>query len=392
MSGIFILIKKELHRFFGDKRLVVTIVLLPGLMIYILYSLMGIVMRNELRVSSSYVYKVAVVNASERIINLLDTDRFKLEELTTSALEPALAEVAEGDTDLCLVFPEHFDEYLTEAEKLKASTAIPIIEVFYKSSSNSSMSAYTAFTQILAAYEESFFNVFEINTGGSEYDLAPKGEKTSRMLSMFMPLLTMMIMFSACAALAPDAIAGEKERGTLATVLLTPIKRHELVLSKLTALSILAFLSGVSSFSGIVFALPQIINSADDIAMNLYGINDYISLFVIVSVTIFLIIALLAILSTLATSIKEAGTMIAPFSIFIVVAGISSMISASSFDNRLFYIVPLVNSARALAAVFAHNTDSLNLLLTIFSNSIYTLAAIWLLSRLFQDERIIFPG
>ena len=65
-----------------------------------------------------------------------------------------------------------------------------------------------------------------------------------------MPLLILVFLFSGCMAIAPESIAGEKERGTIATILVTPIRRSELALGKIFSLSIIALLSGLSSTVG----------------------------------------------------------------------------------------------------------------------------------------------
>ena len=57
--------------------------------------------------------------------------------------------------------------------------------------------------------------------------------------------------------MAPESIAGEKERGTIATLLVTPMKRSSLALGKVFSLSIIALLAGCSSFIGTFAALPK---------------------------------------------------------------------------------------------------------------------------------------
>ena len=46
MKNVFTIIKKEFARFFKDKRMVIT-VLLPGLLIYLVYSVMGAVLDRK---------------------------------------------------------------------------------------------------------------------------------------------------------------------------------------------------------------------------------------------------------------------------------------------------------------------------------------------------------
>lgn len=72
-----------------------------------------------------------------------------------------------------------------------------------------------------------------------------------------LPMLLMLFLFSGCMAVAPESIAGEKERGTIATLLVTPMKRSDLAIGKILALALIALLSGISSALGTVLALPQ---------------------------------------------------------------------------------------------------------------------------------------
>jgi ABC-type Na+ efflux pump permease subunit len=60
---------------------------------------------------------------------------------------------------------------------------------------------------------------------------------------MILPFLILSFLFSGCLAVTPESIAGEKERGTIATLLVTPIKRRELAIGKIISLSILATLA-----------------------------------------------------------------------------------------------------------------------------------------------------
>ena len=64
--------------------------------------------------------------------------------------------------------------------------------------------------------------------------------------SSLLPMLLMMFLYSGCASVAPESIAGEKERGTIATMLITPTKRSDIAIGKILALAIIALLSGTS--------------------------------------------------------------------------------------------------------------------------------------------------
>ena len=66
-NNIYTIFRKEMARFFKDKRLVITTLLLPGIMIFIMYSFMGNMMRQQFSVADDYVAKVYVKNMPESV-------------------------------------------------------------------------------------------------------------------------------------------------------------------------------------------------------------------------------------------------------------------------------------------------------------------------------------
>ena len=104
-------------------------------------------------------------------------------------------------------------------------------------------------------------------------------------------------------SLAPESISGEKERGTLTTLLVTPVHRSEIAIGKILALSILALLSGLSSFTGTALSLPKLMAmSGDDVGVNVnvYHVQDYALLLMIVLCSVLLIISLISVVSAYA--------------------------------------------------------------------------------------------
>ena len=79
--------KKELARFFGDRRLVITTLLLPGIMIYVVYSFLGSVMMKTMLPEDTYVAKAYVVD-------MPDSVREEMRELRAAGGQRA----ADGDT------------------------------------------------------------------------------------------------------------------------------------------------------------------------------------------------------------------------------------------------------------------------------------------------------
>ena len=101
-------------------------------------------------------------------------------------------------------------------------------------------------------------NRFDVNVSSDvAFDVATEEDLTGMLFSMLMPLLLIILMFSSCMAMTAESIAGEKERGTIATLLITPIKRSELALGKIAALSVMSLLGGLCSFVGVLTRISR---------------------------------------------------------------------------------------------------------------------------------------
>ena len=91
----------------------------------------------------------------------------------------------------------------------------------------------------LDTYESALANKFDVNPGEEVYDMATEEDLSAQVFSMMVPMLLMIFLFSGCMAVAPESIAGEKERGTIATLLVTPVKRSHLAVGKIISLSVI---------------------------------------------------------------------------------------------------------------------------------------------------------
>ncbi|MDE6441410.1 MAG: ABC transporter permease subunit, partial [Clostridia bacterium] len=245
MKNVLTIIKKEFSRFFKDRRMIIT-VLLPGLLIYLVYSLMGSVMSSVITPDGETTYSAYVVNMPETLLPVFD-EILEVDDSFTE--ESAQKAVAEGTLDILVIFPDHFDEVLMGTDKTG-----PDVKILYNSSFDSSFQGYIVISSVLEGFKQSSFT---INLKGDN-DLAGEKESAGKMLAMFMPMLMFALLVSGCVAVAPEAIAGEKERGTMATMLITPIKRWELALGKILSLTCFALLSGISSFLGVILSLPKL--------------------------------------------------------------------------------------------------------------------------------------
>lgn len=393
-SNTLTIIKKEFARFFGDRQLLFTTVIMPGLLIYIIYSFMGMGMEKMATEGTNEQVTVCVENLPVSVAPLVDGL-----PSTTVSQQPVSQEdidkLKAKDLNVVLVrFPEKFDEKVATYDPQSFEPA-PNIEIYYNSANNASSRVYHMLEASLSSYEDQLSNRFDINRIESvedQFDMASQDDVLGSILSKLIPMLILMMLFSGVMAIAPSSIAGEKERGTIATLLVTPLKRNELALGKVVSLSGIALLSGISSFIGIVLSLPKMIQSdAAGLKLGLhYTGADYTVLLLIIFSSVLIMASAVSLLSALAKDVKNAGTMITPFMLVVMFCGLMPMFQSGASQNLVAYLFPFYNSIQAMTAVFAHEMKWMPVIVTLAANVVYTGIAVWGLTRMFNSEKVMF--
>ena len=379
MKAIFAIIKKEFSRFFLDRRMVLTTLLLPGLLIYVVYTAIGSITSAIAEVPSTPAVYVQNMPAS-----LSDAigGMFEVRQQSVSD-EEAKEQIRQGDIDLLVIFPENFDELGA------TSGEVPSVSIYYYSAETASSSAYSMMVALLDGYEQQISNVFDINSGGDVYDLADSSSVSMYILSMIVPMVLIMLMLSGCVSVVLESIAGEKERGTIATLLVTPMKRSSLAVGKILSLSVIAMLSGISSFVGLILSLPNMMGGTGvDFSLAAYGALDYLGLLLVVISTVLVFVALLSIISAYARSTKEANGLIAPVMILIMVCSLCSMFITSPSIG--FFFIPVLNSALCISSLMAGTFAVAPFVITMCVNLVFAALLSVILTFMFNSEKVMF--
>lgn len=393
-SNTWTIIKKEFACFFGDRQLLFTAVIMPGLMLYVIYTLMGSGMSRMATEGKDDMVVVRVENMPESVAPLMEAiPSVELLQQTVSQEDINLIE----DKSLNMVlmrFPEAFDSIVAVYDA-QSGEAAPNVEIYYNSANNASARVYSMLKGTLSAYEDQMSNRFDINRADEEaaqFDMADTDDVLGSILSKLIPMLIIMMIFSGVMAIAPSSIAGEKERGTIATLLVTPMKRNELALGKVVSLSGMALLSGISSFIGIALGLPKMIQAdMDSVDLGLhYTGADYVVLLITILATVLIMASMVSILSALAKDVKNAGTMIVPFMVVVMFCGLMPMFQSGTQEHLTAYLIPFYNSVQVMTSVFAHEMKWMPVIVTLAANVVYTGIAVWVLTRLFNSEKVMF--
>lgn len=380
-NTIFTIFKKELARFFKDKRTLAALIM-PGILLYVIYTLMGGAMSSSFSLDESYKPIIYIENMPSSVQSWFDSAG--IEAACSSDKDGELKKIADSEADLLVIFPPGFDEMIADDE------VTPNIQIYFNSSSTNSSAAYQTVTSVLDAYEASMSNIFDVNNSEDiQFDLATDKSITGMIFSMLMPMLLIVLLFSGCMAVAPESIAGEKERGTIAALLITPAKRSHIAIGKILALSVMALISGTSSTFGVLLALPKLMGDTVELDGSVYGVSDYAMLAVVILSTVLVLITLISIISAYAKTVKEASTYVTPLMIISMLIGLGGMFGSAA-TSSLAYFIPIYNSVQCMIGIFSFNASITNMTFTVISNVAVTGIGVFLLTRMFNNEKIMF--
>lgn len=386
MNNIFAILKKELRRFFTDKRMLLSL-FLPGILIFIIYTAMGSVFSNFFNPSDDYNYIVYIDNPVEEFNVINTSSPYKIEiknfnNLSNEEKENYKNDIKNEKIDLLICFESDFYNKLNNGEK-------PNVEIYYLSTSTASSTIYNYYFQTLNNNSMTInYNYFVNQNSDINYDLSTDEDKSKVIITMVLPFILVIMLFAGCMNVTTESIAGEKERGTIATLLVTPVKRSEIALGKILALSVTSIVSSITSFLGLALSLPKLLQGTGDITLSMYGISTYIYVLLIIIVITILFTTLLSIVSCFSKSIKEANQYATPL-MFLIMA-ISGSTYFISNNNWYLYLIPIFNSINCLSEIFSLNFNLVNFLITIISNIVYISLGVFVVTKMFDNEKVMF--
>ena len=390
MKNIVTIMSKEFARFFYDRRMVL-MTILPAILIYVVYSFMGTMMASVFTPDDDHIPQLYVIYAPDSILMETQAARISLQKSDSSQIEAIKEKIINKEADLLLVFPENFDEMVEVYDVRTATGPAPNIEIYFLSTEPNSAAAYSIVVAFLDAYESSLANKFDINRGVENADLATAEDLAATVISTMMPMLLMIFLFSGCMGLSLESITGEKERGTLATLLVSPLKRSELAIGKILSLAALSFLSGAVTAIATILALPNLMGGADEVLdANIYSITDYVLLAFVILTTLLVMVAMISIVSAFSKTVKEAGQAAMPLMIIVMLVGVSGMFGGTAPTNPVFFLIPLYGSVQSMSGIFSLEHSTINILIACLSSIVYACIGGFVLTKMFNSEKIMF--
>lgn len=211
---------------------------------------------------------------------------------------------------------------------------------------------------------------------------------TTILFSMIMTYLIMIVVM-VCVVVVTDATSGEKERGTLETILTFPIKSSELVIGKYLATAILSFIIGTIAYLSAIPTLSigkSMFTSFEDIVF-MTDIKTVLLVIFVIFLTSLLSSGVCMALAGKAKSYKEAQSSL---QFITILPMIPYFLRFMEIDNYIFNLIPIANCGGALNDIVANTINSNTLLTIIFTTIIYTIVILMYISKQYKKEETLF--
>ena len=388
MKSVWAIMSKEFTRFFTDKRMIM-MTILPAIGLYVVYTFMGTMMVDIFGPDEDHVPRIYAVNMSVAVAEFAQGAELTVINIDAGGIEEAKTQIEQENADLLMIFPQDFDEHVAVFDVQTATAPAPNIEIYFLSTNANSHVALSGMMALLDAYESSLANKFDINRGIENADLATVADMTATVISSIMPMMLMIFLFSGCMGLALESITGEKERGTLATLLVSPLKRRELAIGKILSLAALSLVSGGAMAIAMMLSLPQMMGTGDMIE-NVYSATDFALLGFLILTTLLLMVALISIVSAFAKTVKEATTAVTPLMFVFMGIGLTGMIGGGPQTEAIFYVIPIYGTVQAMTGIFALDYSVLNIIIASLCNIAFAIIGGFVLTKMFSSEKVMF--
>ncbi len=215
------------------------------------------------------------------------------------------------------------------------------------------------------------------------------GAKIGGLVSyILLPLCLMGAMYPAI-----DLGAGEKEKGTLESLLISPVSRLQIVLGKFfTVVTTSLFAAIMALFSlffwGFIFAQALAVDAIINIVGTIGGLNILSALLMLFPVVLFFS-ALVLTISIYARSFKEAQNYMGPLTIIVIAPLIIAMLPGINL-NMQWAMVPISNVALAVKDILKGQFD-IQLLIFVWLFQFLLAAAMLAFSVFwFKQEKVLF--
>lgn len=400
MNGIKQIFQKEMARIFRDKKMVFSVFILPVAIMIGILMVTGTFQKRMLSNIEGHPPIVYVENEPESFQQFCEAAEVKVKPVKEGEVEKVKEKILKGDVDLLLSFPENMDHKIAEYQ---TGDEIPEILPYYNPGEDYSKEAFdTVGGTLLETYRQALLGqrvgnleqieIFKVDRESEAIQIKDEDKVNGKVLGMMLPYFITILLFAGAMGLGVDMITGEKERGTMASLLVTPVKRSSIVLGKVFALMALTGISSVIYVAAMVACMPIMAktmggNIGDGFKISM-DVKQIIMLGALLIALSFLYSTLIALVSVFAKSMKEASSYIMPMYMLILVIGLSTMFSFGNTPESSYWI-PVYNSSVVLKEILTQEVTILHYVITLLMTFGMGVILTGVIVKAFESEKVM---
>lgn len=390
---------KELKELVRDKKTLFFMIALPLLIFPLIFGGVAFVTKQAIEKAETKVLKYALVGAEYApVIAEKLQQPTKFTKIDIGADSDYTNLIRNETIDFVLIIPSSYSEevlgngqstiqlYLNDAG---LNLVYQRVNEIVKEQADASQLQAFATLGLDASQQQALLKPIVLEKISTADDRENWGEKIGGML----PYLLFILCLQGAMFPATDIGAGEKERGTLETLLISPIDRNKIVFGKfftiafagtMTALITVASMAGW----GLVLSQGMAIKFVADF-MGQIGVIDFILIFLMLVPVVAIFAAVLLSISIYAKSFKEAQSYMGPLVIFVIIPVILALLPGVELKGGWAW-VPLTNVALAMKELVKGTMDYYQLIAIFASTVLIAGALIAFCVYWFKQEKVLF--
>ncbi len=393
--AIFTIYQKELMDVLRDRRTIFAMIVLPIIVYPVLILFIGQVTAVQVQKMAEAEYKVGIIGEKSSPTLLEELRSVEGISLLTLMEKPEEA-IQTQKVEVVVEIPEGLEANLKNPNRVKAEVKL------YADRSRDQ--AEFALRKVQASIEGLNQEIVEnrLKQGGlgkeiltgieyTVHNLAPPKKMAGKVSGTFLPYVLAIFLFMGAMYPAIDLTAGEKERGTMETLLMVPVKRSHIVLGKFFTVMTISFIAGLANLLSIGFSFHRLLLGSGELAEQF---QRFITVKLLLVMVVYLIplIALYAALalvaSTYARDFREAQNYITPIVFLVIFPAFMSFIPGIRITPMLS-IFPVVNFVLLSKEAMMGNFPLQENLLTFAFNIFYAFLLLRVIYRMFESEEVL---
>ena len=378
-NNLWNILKKELRELFRDKKSLAMMLVIP-IFIPLLVIGMSALFESQMNVDTNEYNKIGfnyeLSETEKQIAKEMDID---VVENTTKKLK---GKYEEGKIDLYIT--KKGNHYTIHSDGSDASTYASTLAETY----------FNTYKEILQqqALQENNINANQIlNIITVEEKVVEEDNFFASYIKNYAFLFIIMAITVSATYPATDTTAGERERGTLETLLTFPMKSKDIIIGKFLGVTVSSIITGLLS---LVLAIISLFISKDMFTIyeevnTMYSLSSVIYAIVVIITYSFFISGLCIAIASTSKTFKEAQSALTPLTFISLFPGmIAFMIGITT--TPLIAIIPFLNFTTIFTDITAGNINILHILLMVISTIIYISIVLYYIIKQYKSEKVLF--